>query len=297
MKIFLRYRLLTLLLGLFYLYLVSCSTVPARTELSNTETMLPSEAFFPEWTFAAEGLELLSFSTENPWFHISAVRVDLTVPEREIVVSQGILPLSEGNTGKNNFRSRRIEQFMDSEKLLAAINATPFGEYRLFAGLRQTAVGTVFSGGIMFSVNSKYDAVVITKDRRVYFATPPFPAADKISALAGGFFIILKDGKNIAGESPRDARSLAGTSDGGKVLILAVIDGKNGGTGKGATFRESSEWLKALGADNGMLLDGGGSSILAVRGREDGVATILNNPERGVFSFIQRNVPVFLGVR
>ncbi|MCF6335607.1 MAG: phosphodiester glycosidase family protein [Spirochaetales bacterium] len=246
MKVLLRFRVFPLILAVSIISLFSCTTVSFKTESLETGNLLPPEAFFPGWKFAAEGLEVLSYSTDNPKFHISAVRIDLSLPERQIIVSRGIHPLSEGDSGKNNFISRSIEQFMRSEKLLAAINTTPFKEYRLFPGSRQTAVGMVISNGVPYSRNSKYDALLFTKDRRVGFKSPPFYLSDNVSELVGGFFIILKDGKETTLPSPRAARSLAGSSDNGKILILAAIDGPDTRTGLGATFIESAEWFLAL---------------------------------------------------
>ena len=244
-----------------------------------------------------KGVESFSFSSNNPPFYISAVKIDLSEPEREIVISRGISPLEGGTPQKNNFRSGTIEQFMKKEGLIAAINTTPFKPYRLFPGSRQTAVGIVLSEKITYSTNDRYDAIFITKDKRVVFEHPPFIVSNQMSDGAGGFFIILTNGQNEARNSPRAARSLAGTYEDGRVLILAAIDGENSRTGSGATFYEAAEWMKALGAENAINLDGGGSSVLALNRLKGGDITILNNPDGGIWTFFKRNLPVFLGIR
>lgn len=76
-----------------------------------------------------------------------------------------------------------------------------------------------------------------------------------------------------------------------------TIDGKDSRTGSGATFYESAEWMKVLGAENVINMDGGGSSILALRNKPEGEISILNHPEGGFWRFFQRIIPVFIGIR
>lgn len=69
-------------------------------------------------------------------------------------------------------------------------------------------------------MNNKYDALFISKDNRLILNHPPFILSNQITDAAGGFFIILKEGKNVAKESPRAARSLIGSSKEDKVIFL-----------------------------------------------------------------------------
>lgn len=69
----------------------------------------------------------------------------------------------------------------------------------------------------------------------------------------------------------RHARTLAGITRDGR-LLLVVVDGGQPYGSVGLTFRESAELLKALGAVEGMNLDGGGSSTMF------GGGLLLNRP-------------------
>jgi exopolysaccharide biosynthesis protein len=52
-----------------------------------------------------------------------------------------------------------------------------------------------------------------------------------------------------------------------RTLWLVVVDGRQGAYSTGMTLPELTGLLEALGADEAVNLDGGGSSVLVVRGR------------------------------
>jgi hypothetical protein len=59
-----------------------------------------------------------------------------------------------------------------------------------------------------------------------------------------------------------------------------VIDGRQAGWSDGATLYETGQWLRRLGAWNGLNLDGGGSTALAKL--QNGSAVLMNKPSGGV---------------
>jgi len=72
----------------------------------------------------------------------------------------------------------------------------------------------------------------------------------------------------------RNPRTLAGVTDDGR-LLLVVVDGRQPEWSVGATFEESARLLQALGARDGLNLDGGGSSTMVIRGE------VVNRPSEG----------------
>ena len=64
----------------------------------------------------------------------------------------------------------------------------------------------------------------------------------------------------------RNPRTLAGVERGG-ALILVTIDGRQPGYSVGASFAEEAAVMRALGAEDALNLDGGGSTSIAVGGR------------------------------
>ena len=93
-----------------------------------------------------------------------------------------------------------------------------------------------------------------------------------VNTAVGGFPILLR-GSNIAGgvDSANNAafrglnpRTAVGYASGGRRLLLVVIDGRQPGYSVGMTLRETAALLRELGAQEGLNLDGGGSSALAI---------------------------------
>ncbi|MET7901129.1 phosphodiester glycosidase family protein [Streptomyces sp. NPDC005336] len=64
----------------------------------------------------------------------------------------------------------------------------------------------------------------------------------------------------------RQPRTMAGIDNRGR-LILATVDGRRPGVSEGFTLEEAARFMRSLGAQQALNLDGGGSSAMAVRGR------------------------------
>jgi hypothetical protein len=64
----------------------------------------------------------------------------------------------------------------------------------------------------------------------------------------------------------RNPRTLAGVGQSG-TLVLVAVDGRRPGHSVGASFEESAAVLRALGAADGVNLDGGGSTGMTLDSR------------------------------
>jgi len=93
----------------------------------------------------------------------------------------------------------------------------------------------------------------------------------------------------------RHPRSAAGISTDGSSLYLLVIDGRRAGS-VGATERETALLLLALGSWDGLNFDGGGSTALALRGRNGKVRTVNIPVQKGVVG-VERAVAGCIGVK
>lgn len=131
-----------------------------------------------------------------------------------------------------------------------------------------------------------------------------------ITAAVGGGALILHDGEWY---DDRDAPyrqenfkrmpcSGAAIAPDGR-LFLIEVDGRQPELSVGVTRREFAALMRAFGATEGLLLDGGGSSTLVVRRLGDSVADVVNSPsdgrERPVSDgvFVYSNAPVGPAVR
>jgi exopolysaccharide biosynthesis protein len=258
--------------------------------------MTPGE-LIPQWRPIAsderEGGDFvyLAGKTAAPRLEFWALRINLAAPGLRIVV--------RGGGGEEQALSTRVSSFVRDNGLLAGINATPFDPASAREGESRANVGIVVSDGVMLSPpNPRFDALVRYADGTL--AIVPQRELDDTGGIVnavGGFHRILKDGE-LTGRAletrPRYPRSAAGISSDARFLYLLVIDGGRAGSA-GATEAETALLLRALGASEGLNLDGGGSSALALR-YPDGKVRLVNTPVHNGIPGRERAVAACLGI-
>jgi hypothetical protein len=281
------------LAGLF----VSCATVSG---VWPDGSLSPVSGFVPAWTQRFPGVDYAEFHETNPAFSAYCVRVDLGNPAVSIVVTP-----PEGPSG--GYRLARTTTAARRYGLSAAVNATPFSPVSLFEGEPCDLAGLSVSGSVVESPpESPFASIVFYASGHASILTytdtlQALSSGEKIDCAAGGFFVILRDGAVASGEfvgrsrECRSARSVAGLSADGETFYILVIDGKDGSHSVGATFTEAARWMAAFGADSALMLDGGGSSALAVAGA-DGVPRLVNIPVQGSVPRVERPVANHIGV-
>lgn len=112
--------------------------------------------------------------------------------------------------------------------------------------------------------------------------------------FAVGGFPILRDGEPLDGLSPNGPapRTAAGVSRDGRHFYLLVADGRSERSG-GLTVAELADLLDEVGADDGVNLDGGGSSALVARAPGAPSVTVRNTPSDGTERAIANGIGVF----
>ncbi|MFF3766385.1 phosphodiester glycosidase family protein [Streptomyces sp. NPDC001922] len=112
--------------------------------------------------------------------------------------------------------------------------------------------------------------------------------------FAVGGFPVLRNGVPLDGLDDRTAaiRSAAGADAAGRLVQLLALDGAVDHR-PGLTVAELARLMRALGSEDAVNLDGGGSSTLALR--EPGAAgvTVRNHPSGGVERLIPEGIGVF----
>ena len=105
------------------------------------------------------------------------------------------------------------------------------------------------------------------------------PGAEALrpTTLVGGWGILVRDGRDVSAltdsvertapslSAQRHPRSAIGTSDGGRIIWLIAVDGRQAAS-VGMTFAELAALMRELGVEEGLNLDGGGSTALWVAG-------------------------------
>lgn len=240
------------------------------------------------------GIAYTSFAIHNPPLESWAVMVDLSHPQLKIIVGP---PAERPGVG----RSITVRHFAEKTNSLVAINTAPFGPVSDREGEIREHIGLgIHKYELLSPPHPRYSALVITQEKtaaiieqEVLVKNPQL--LQEIPYGIGGFFIILKDGEILPYRAIRNPRSAIGVLPDKKHIILLVIDGRRRSS-VGATAQETAEILRRLGARDGLLLDGGGSTTLSVK-RPGEAAEVLNIPIHDNIPGKERAVGLCLGIQ
>lgn len=229
------------------------------------------------------------------------VRIDLDAPGIDIVVT----PPSPSPRGE--VLADTTSGFAARHGVQLAINAHfffPFRKdhplsYEPHRGDPVRVIGPAASRGQAYGSARDETRVVtldISRERRVSFGPPRAPLFDAVSGL--GYVVQHGRAETIARAGlshTLEPRTLIGVDQGGRTLLLLIIDGRQPGYSEGATLREAAELFATLGAHTAIQLDGGGSSTL-VRERS-GALEQVNWPVNFRIPGWEREIATQLGVR
>jgi len=279
------------------LILFSCAALPssdpARTQ---PESFAAVEAVLPHWQPFEQGVGFFHGKTAKPELEFWALRIELGAPNLQIVIKGGAEDVADG---ADLTLSAKVSSFVSANGLTAGINAAPFDIASSKENQPIKNVGIVISDGKQIApANSRYDALVFFKDGKAAIVNQSaIKSTENIVNAVGGFHHILVNGepaeRTLKRES-RDPRSAAGISANGEYLYLLVIDGRRAES-VGSTEKETAMLLLALGSWNGLNLDGGGSTALALRGT-DGKVRVVNTPVHGGIPGRERAVAGCIGI-
>lgn len=288
-----------------YLFLalvfVSCRTLSPLATPPETGAFSIPEEILPQWQAFADqwcpGIDYFEGRVREPKLRFWALRVDLTEPTVRIVVSEaeeqlnGVIP------------STKITSFVRRYDCLAGINTNPFSPVSGKEGEDRTIVGITVSQGVVVALpHPSFDGLVFYHDGKAAIVNQAALIEDHtggtIKNAVGGFYAVLRDGtvleETFTRGNARHPRSAVGVSADGGLLYLLVIDGRQLGS-IGATEAEVGLILQKLGADDGLNLDGGGSTALALK-YPDGKVRAVNTPIHKLIPGKERAVATCLGI-
>ncbi|GAA0896337.1 phosphodiester glycosidase family protein [Virgisporangium aurantiacum] len=113
---------------------------------------------------------------------------------------------------------------------------------------------------------------------------------DGAQVAIGGNLVLVRDGVVTTTSHPRNPRTAIGFSADGLTMWLVVVDGRSTAS-VGMTYVELANYMKSLGADDALNLDGGGSTTLVARMPGATGVSVRNTPSDGA----QRPVPNGIG--
>ncbi|MDR2659114.1 MAG: phosphodiester glycosidase family protein [Spirochaetaceae bacterium] len=271
------------------IFVFSCASIPRQYGINHV-IYGQIDDITPQWQKLYPGLDISAGRIKTPYIEFWALRVNLADENLEIIVNE-----PEGN-GKS-LSSVNVSGFATQYSCLAAINAGPFSPVSAKTGEQRILSGVFISKGRVVSPpDPRYDALIFYNDGHAAVLSQN-DRLENIRHAVGGFYTVLEDGALTlrgAAPSPRHPRSAAAVSGDGFTLYLLVIDGRRIGS-IGATERETALLLSALGARDGILMDGGGSSALALY--INGMVRIVNKPVHGGFVGHERAVGSCIGIK
>lgn len=235
----------------------------------------------------------------------NALRVDLRDPDVRLLTTPRI------DNYQANIREtagRTVSRFLQVHQLQVAVNGTFFSpsDYYLPEGTAMTVRGLQVSGGLVVSSATDASPVLLfdaqNQARFIATNTPSASTAGVETAISGDYPLVV-GGENIGRRylnlpgflHDPNPRTAIGVSQDGRYLYLLTIDGRQPGYSEGALDYETGAWLKLIGAHDGMNLDGGGSTTMAMESGT-GLPVRLNRSSAVADSGKERTVGSHIGV-
>jgi hypothetical protein len=204
--------------------------------------------------------------------------------------------------------ARTTSAFLEEHGLQLAINGDffdPWRDYGFWDYYPHTGDG-VNVRGLSASDGARYTEGYADDDA---FATlfinpdnqPSFARPAEVAQAISGVFMMLQDGAYhvpapyAAFAERLHPRTAVGVDAAGETLFLLLVDGRQPNYSEGITLPELAALLMEYGAEDALLLDGGGSTTLVSEG-DDGQAVVLNSPVHNSIPGRERPIANHLGV-
>jgi|LFRM01.1.fsa_nt_gb hypothetical protein len=281
-----------ILLGSVVLSGLGCAfSRPDRTLAAPAETSIPvsgmnfgSRRF--DWSKAVAvhpSIRRTSFAVERPrLMKGSCVRVDLAdrrlrfhVPGRAEHWGEPMPELPDRpfriRTRRQTVRSYLLEARRVAEgglglNMLVGVNSTGWSPWEAPWNHKYADnTGLIVKDGEMVAPAIGNPSFIVYKDGSVAFRkVGRDEPVTNIQTAVSGFGIVLTNGVIRERNVPTSLapRTGFGLSRDKRYLYLFVVDGRQPGYSMGANTYEVAEWLRHFGADDGMNMDGGGSTTL-----------------------------------
>lgn len=190
--------------------------------------------------------------------------VDLNHPNVAIVASS---PNNTNAFAMQPMTEQALHADSEANRVWAGINGDFYnmdnGTPRGIFYKKGVALRTTFDSGdrSFFGIGGDGRAFVATRDQY-----PDIAATGIIKEAVGGGATLVRDGHVLTHtDNTVEPRTCIGVSADGKRVLMMAVDGRNFWYSNGMLFEELGHCLKALGAENGINLDGGGSTTFFIR--------------------------------
>jgi hypothetical protein len=228
---------------------------------------------------------------QQPPMRLFVAEVDLTDPRLHIRVAPGgpdpdgpgkwqtILMQPTKIAARERFDLVVNGDFFDARGIRDAEGTNSKFTSDIWAAVEGPAVtdGNVWSS----STSSNRPCLVVHQDKKVDIEMLVRAGPGDWEVLAGNVMLV-KDGVIVPHRSKtRNPRTAVGLDARNTKLVILVVDGRRPGVSVGMTYPEMAAEMLRLGCRQAFNLDGGGSSVMAVRSPDTGQMRILNTPSDG----------------
>jgi exopolysaccharide biosynthesis protein len=249
----------------------------ARAEFSATNQPFPGIIFYSE-------------TRTNPLEKLFVAKINLTNPKIKIRVSRG----GDDPDGDGKWETTLLEptKIAAREHFDLVINGDFFKAHGVNDGEGTNAAfragqwalteGPAMTDGKIWSTSTnEKPCLVVHTNQKVTIEMLRAPASDDFEVIAGNVPLV-RAGKIIPHKAPtRHPRTVVGLDASGNTLTILVVDGRKPGIALGMSYDELATEMLRLGCAQAINLDGGGSSILALRDPATGKFQTLNAPTDG----------------
>lgn len=201
---------------------------------------------------------------------VYALRVDLTDPDVQLRTTPRVPSNYQSNIRETI--GLTVSEFLERNQLQAAINANFFTSPGYYP-----PAGTAFNvHGLQIDRGTNVSTVTSSSQAATFIFTPTNsvtvipnnfpqkPLTNAYTAVTGEVFLVLNGTNRMTRDFDVQPRTVFGVSADRRYLYLIAIDGRQPGYSDGATLYESAQWLLLFGASDGINMDGGGSTVLAI---------------------------------
>lgn len=234
-----------------------------------------------DWKPVCTGADYFCYENKRFPLRYHCVRIDLAAPELELVVfpSKDSDYKTEHGERSKFFKGKRTGAFAKESGADITINSSVFagksGKWDMIAHVTSTRqiIGIhVVDGKIFSPPNERYCALLLSKSDGKWSASIIDRQTDSVASDAqyafGGFWTILRDGEKTGSFiNNHDSRTACGISADGRFLFLLIVEGEKLSMSGGLSYPECADVFRAMGADDAMQFDGGGSSSLFIGGK------------------------------
>jgi exopolysaccharide biosynthesis protein len=266
-----------IILSAFCVVLLGANIFPARAEFSVTNQPYPGILWYSE-------------TRTDPPTRLWVAEMDLKNPALRVRVAPGgSAPADAGKwqttlmpptaiAARENFDLVVNGDFFEAANVKDAEGKS--SGYQ--AGQWASVVGSAETDGKVWAASkTPRPCLVVHTNQTVTIDLLTTPLPDDWEVI-GGNTLLVKDGVDVAPPvTTRHPRTVAGLDATGTKLVLLVVDGRKPGIAVGMSYEELAREMLQLGCRQALNLDGGGSSVMAVRDAASGKMKILNQPTDG----------------